>query len=70
MFESEVVHDVMKWSGKKNVTIVSICHGSEVQAIIKKGKGKQKLVCMIHYCNQNIVCTDEEDQLLQIYLVE
>jgi hypothetical protein len=44
MFESEVVHNVMKWSDKKNVTIVSIYRGSEDQAIIKKGEGKQKLV--------------------------
>jgi hypothetical protein len=34
------MHDFVKWSDKKNVTIVAVYHGSEVQAIIKKGERK------------------------------
>jgi hypothetical protein len=40
---------VLKWSDKRNVTVIFSYDGAEVQTIRKQGKEKQKLVYVIQY---------------------
>jgi hypothetical protein len=59
----------MKWSDKKNVSMISSCHSAEVQTITMRGEEKQKPLRVIHY-NQNMGDTDEKGELLQVHQVE
>jgi len=60
---------VLRWRDKKDVTMISTYHGAEFQSVVKRGKEKQKPLCVIHY-NQHMGGVDKKDQLLQTYLVE
>lgn len=60
---------VMKWHDKRNVVMISTYHDTEMKTEKRRGKEKQKPVCVIDY-NKHMGCTDLEDQLLQVYLVE
>jgi hypothetical protein len=39
---------VMWWRDKKDVTLISTYHAAKVQEVLKRGKEKQKPVCVIH----------------------
>jgi hypothetical protein len=60
---------VLRWCDRKDVTLISTYHAAEVQKVVKRGKEKQKPVCVIHYI-QHKGGVDKKDQLLQTYLVE
>jgi hypothetical protein len=49
--------------------MISTYHGAEFQSVVKRGKEKQKPVCVIHY-SQHVGGVDKKDQLLQTYLIE
>jgi len=57
------------WRDEESLTMISAYHAAEVQTVVKKGKKKQKPVFVIHY-NQQMRVVDNEDQLLQMYLVQ
>jgi hypothetical protein len=60
---------VVKWSGKRVVTVISSYHGIEGLTITRQGKETEACMCVIHY-NQYMVGVNKKDQLLQMYLVE
>jgi hypothetical protein len=59
----------MKWRDKRNVAMISTYHGTEMKSETKRGKEKQKPVCVIDY-NKCMGGIDLKDQLLQMHLVE
>jgi len=61
---------VLKWRDKKEVTMISTCHGEETRMKLTKCRqGKQKPVSVLDY-NENMGGDDLKDQLLQPYLLE
>ena len=60
---------VLKWSDKRNVTMVSTYHSADTQRVSKKGKETEKPLCMMDY-NLNMGGVDLKDQLLHMYMVE
>ncbi|XP_021932761.1 piggyBac transposable element-derived protein 4-like [Zootermopsis nevadensis] len=61
---------VLKWSDKKNVTMISTYHGDDTQKVkTKGGQEREKPASVLDY-NKNMIGVDLKDQLLQNYLLE
>jgi len=60
---------VLKWCGKRNVTMVSTYHNADTQRVSNKGKETEKPLCVIDY-NHNMEGVDLKDNLLHMYMVE
>jgi len=61
---------ILKWKGKKDVTMISTYHGEETKMKRTKCRQeKQKPVSVLDY-NKNMSGVDLKDQLLQPYLLE
>ena len=61
---------VLKWKGKKDMTMISTYHGEETRIkLMKCRQEKQKPVSVLDY-NENMGGIDLKDQLLQPYLLE
>ncbi|XP_021918752.1 piggyBac transposable element-derived protein 4-like [Zootermopsis nevadensis] len=61
---------VLKWSDKKNVTMISTYHGDDTQKVkTKGGQEKENPASVLDY-NKNMIGVDLKDQLLHNYLLE
>ena len=61
---------VLKWKGKKDVTMISTYHGQGTRIkLMKCRQQKQKPVSVLDY-NENMGGVDLKDQLFQHYLLE
>jgi len=60
---------VLKWRGKRNVTMVLTYHSADTQRVYNKGKETEKPLCVIDY-NHNMGGVDLKDQLQHMYMVE
>jgi hypothetical protein len=60
---------VLKWSNKKNVTLISTYHGDDAQKVKTGGQEKEKPVSVLDY-NQNMIGVDLNNQLLHTHVLE